>query len=606
MKRIHIVGCGPRSGTTLLTELMSTCFEIDLFTEHEDSIFKLPPKKCDIYLTKNPSDILHAKTVLNAMANLHVIYMIRDPRDMVVSRHNSDPSRYWSGLIFWKTYTPYGRALTDHPRFISIRYEDLVIKPDQVQADLMARFPFLKKKANFSDYHVLAKPSERSLKALREVRPVSSSSIGNWRNHLPRIAGQIQLHGSINDDLIFYGYEKDSDWEKLLENIEPDLNPSHWSEFQQIDSNANKPWLYYIKAAYANLAHSRFHGLVLFTNKSYRWIRRCSRMISKHLKKFLTSILISMRPAYIPVVAQPCEKPPLSRRLIIKPGMLAGDDGANINVPSIIRVPDWIEAPLGRYYLYFSCHSGCRYIRLAVADHIEGPWRIHLKGVLHAIEIPMIGDYVYSPDVHVDEENNQIRMYFHAARAERKKPHVFVATSKDGMDFDVLTDLAQTFYFRAFPYQGAWYGLSKGGRLFRSKDGLSTFMPGPDLFPIVPGNNATYGMAGSIRHVSIEVFSSHAEIYYTRIGDAPEIILKSHIDLSADWQKWRAEPPIEVMRSEQEWEGAHLPIEASRYGKTIQPAHQLRDPEIFRDSDGARYLLYAAAGEHGIGLARLD
>ena len=286
--------------------------------------------------------------------------------------------------------------------------------------------------------------------------------------------------------------------------------------------------------------------------------------------------------------------------------MLAGDDGANINVPSIIRVPDWIEAPLGRYYLYFSCHTGCRYIRLAVADHIEGPWRIHLKGVLHAIEIPMIGDYVYSPDVHVDEENKQIRMYFHAARAERKKPHIFVATSKDGMDFDVLTDLTQTFYFRAFPYQGAWYGLSKGGRLFRSKDGLSTFMQGPDLFPIVPGNNATYGMAGSIRHVSIEVFSSHAEIYYTRIGDAPEIILKSHIDLSADWQKWRAEPPLEVMRSEQEWEGAHLPIEASRYGKTIQPTHQLRDPEIFRDSDGARYLLYAAAGEHGIGLARLD
>ncbi len=60
------------------------------------------------------------------------------------------------------------------------------------------------------------------------------------------------------------------------------------------------------------------------------------------------------------------------------------------------------------------------------------------------------------------------------------------------------------------------------------------------------------------------------------------------------------------MRPEQEWEGAHFPIIASRYGKTTQPAHQLRDPEIFRDADGARYLLYAAAGEHGIGLARLD
>ncbi|MES2982805.1 MAG: sulfotransferase, partial [Verrucomicrobiota bacterium] len=146
MKRIHIVGCGPRSGTTLLTELMCTCFEIDQFTEHEDSIYKLPPKKSDIYLTKNPSDILRVGSVLKVMSDLHVIYMVRDPRDMVVSRHNSNPSRYWSGLRFWKTYTPWGRALENHPRFMTICYEDLVTKPDQVQADLIKRYrSFLKK-----------------------------------------------------------------------------------------------------------------------------------------------------------------------------------------------------------------------------------------------------------------------------------------------------------------------------------------------------------------------------------------------------------------------------------------------------------------------------
>ena len=32
--------------------------------------------------------------------------------------------------------------------------------------------------------------------------------------------------------------------------------------------------------------------------------------------------------------------------------------GSNINGPSLIRVPEWIERPLGKYYLYFADHKG--------------------------------------------------------------------------------------------------------------------------------------------------------------------------------------------------------------------------------------------------------
>ena len=41
--------------------------------------------------------------------------------------------------------------------------------------------------------------------------------------------------------------------------------------------------------------------------------------------------------------------------------------GINIQGPSLIRVPDWLPNPLGRYYLYFADHKGS-YIRLAYAD----------------------------------------------------------------------------------------------------------------------------------------------------------------------------------------------------------------------------------------------
>ena len=42
----------------------------------------------------------------------------------------------------------------------------------------------------------------------------------------------------------------------------------------------------------------------------------------------------------------------------------------------MIRAPDWIDGRLGNYYLDFADHKG-RYIRLAYADDLLGPWRIH-------------------------------------------------------------------------------------------------------------------------------------------------------------------------------------------------------------------------------------
>ena len=55
--------------------------------------------------------------------------------------------------------------------------------------------------------------------------------------------------------------------------------------------------------------------------------------------------------------------------------------GENIQGPSLIRVPDWVEDRLGAYYLYFADHKG-RYIRLAYADAVLGPWHIHQAGSL--------------------------------------------------------------------------------------------------------------------------------------------------------------------------------------------------------------------------------
>src|SRR6185295_17685454 len=55
--------------------------------------------------------------------------------------------------------------------------------------------------------------------------------------------------------------------------------------------------------------------------------------------------------------------------------------GDNVNGPAIIRVPSWIEHPLGRYYMYFAHHMGT-HIRLAYADAVTGPWHVYDPGEL--------------------------------------------------------------------------------------------------------------------------------------------------------------------------------------------------------------------------------
>lgn len=230
MKRIHIVGSSPRSGTTLLNEVMAVCFEIDSYAAYENPIYDWN-YDAEIQLSKWPTDILRVAPLIHLMPNLYFVYCIRDPRDSVVSRHRADKEKYWTTLTYFKNFAPIGKKFQDHPRFITVRYEEFVSNPDKVQRDLMERMPFLKKRADFSRFHEIADPSEASIKALRGTRPIKPVSVGSWRKHLPRVAGQLELHGDITPMLIEYGYEKDDSWKQALDGIQPDTSPSHSPEF---------------------------------------------------------------------------------------------------------------------------------------------------------------------------------------------------------------------------------------------------------------------------------------------------------------------------------------------------------------------------------------
>ena len=285
---------------------------------------------------------------------------------------------------------------------------------------------------------------------------------------------------------------------------------------------------------------------------------------------------------------------------IIRPGMDARM-GDNINGPSLVRAPSWIDRTLGRYYLYFAHHDG-RYMRLAFADDLAGPWRMFEPGVLPLQRSGFKG-HIASPDVHLDEERREVRMYFHGADApsamDWTEQCTRVARSGDGLNFEVLPEVLGEPYFRVFRWREQHYALAMPGVFYRSEDGVSNFQRGPTLF------------TPDMRHSAVRVKGGQAnradrgerlQVFYTNAGDNPERILHATVDLTARWEQWRASEPEVVLEPEEEWEGARLPLAPSARGQSDVPVRQLRDPGIF-EQDGRTWLLYTVAGERGIAIA---
>lgn len=231
MTHLHIVSLSPRSGTTLLMELMTSSYDIAIYPEHEARIGERPIGNGKVYLTKSPKDIVVIGPIVKKIKDIYAIIVLRDPRDSAVSVHNEDPDNYYGTLAYWHNYLPFYEACKNHPKILAIKYEDLVTNADEVQQTISSHFKFLVEKDRFSNYLSHAKPKKESLLALKGLRKIETSSIGNWKNHKARLKAEIIRFGSIRTDLIEHGYEINGDWQNELEDIEPDFGSQHHSVF---------------------------------------------------------------------------------------------------------------------------------------------------------------------------------------------------------------------------------------------------------------------------------------------------------------------------------------------------------------------------------------
>ncbi len=317
----------------------------------------------------------------------------------------------------------------------------------------------------------------------------------------------------------------------------------------------------------------------------------------------------------------------------------------NINGPTVIRVPDWVTKPMGRYYMYFAHHKGS-YIRLAYADSPAGPWTVHDGGVLTLAEsgfpVEMHGTesgsllslfkefslhvardflllvyrvsvldpeeraargisaaankatHVASPEIVIDNGAQRILMYYHGYNREGGQSSR-LASSSDGLTFEPLGTQVFSTYLRGFEHRGTHYLLGMMGVLYRGDSAQGPFEP-RDRILLEP----------DARHMGLLLEGDDLWVFWSMVGYAPERLLLSKIDLSSnDWNRWRATAPVDVLAPELPWEGSEVAVLPSLRGEIDTIANELRDPYVFTDEDGSRYLYYVGGGEKAIGVARL-
>ena len=285
----------------------------------------------------------------------------------------------------------------------------------------------------------------------------------------------------------------------------------------------------------------------------------------------------------------------------------------------MVRVPEWVGKRLGRFYMYFAHHAGDR-IRLAYADRVEGPWRVHEAGTLRVEQTPFAGvesePHLASPDVHVDEANRRLVMFYHGGYFQNEIPDAPVrqgvalsdreklmyrqatatAESRDGVTWKTINGLIGLPYWRRFVWDGRFYAMAMPGvfhMALPTTDGVSGYQRiEVELF------------TERMRHAAMLVEGDMLRVFYTNAGDMPERILMATVRLDRDWKKWRVMETETILLPEEGYEGGDLPLEASRRGVVYGRARQLRDPCVFVD-EGRRYLFYAYAGEQGIAGAEL-
>lgn len=261
---IIIGGCG-RSGTTLLREILDRHPRI--FCGPETSMFGLPFWPPNIasfweldetllrqevksssnlirfaeafyrkqaaqaskirWADKTPNNVRAIEKILTWFPKASFIHIIRDGRDVVCSLRHHPKEKYVNGALVpnktnnpiyvcatrWLRDTAKGLALRGHPRYLELKYEDLVMNPESEirrLCDFIGEdfFPDMLDEKSASEKTMI---SGRLINNVNAAQPITPKSVGRWRKDLTRKERKefVDVAGEL---LIAANYVEDHSW----------------------------------------------------------------------------------------------------------------------------------------------------------------------------------------------------------------------------------------------------------------------------------------------------------------------------------------------------------------------------------------------------------
>lgn len=227
------VGGSGRSGTTLVVSLLSVhpniyvvpnetgAFCPTAYSEEENlqasfnierAYSHLIESEVDLekftrWCEKSPKNILFAERLLGYFGDrTRFINVVRDGRDVVTSVHPSDPNSYHVAPERWARDVSAGRQIEDHPRVITVRYEDIV----RDHLPPMRRIcEFIEEP--FPEEEFEAYPESAQLQESRawygKAREISDSSVGRWKkDEHTKVVDRLYATDGAEELLEHYGY----------------------------------------------------------------------------------------------------------------------------------------------------------------------------------------------------------------------------------------------------------------------------------------------------------------------------------------------------------------------------------------------------------------
>ncbi len=200
---ILIGGCG-RSGTTLLLSILSAHPEIFAFPKelglfnkvYQDESGRWHPAREDRlyfhllkntvkptarrWLEKSPGNVTRIREIDDHFqGRFKMIHLVRDGRDVVLSVHPTDPSRYWVDPERWVNDVSQGLAFEDHPQVHTLRYEDLIVDFEDTMAKLLSflELPFTDEVQHWHDHATV----RTNAAYFRPVQDIHAKSLEKWK-----------------------------------------------------------------------------------------------------------------------------------------------------------------------------------------------------------------------------------------------------------------------------------------------------------------------------------------------------------------------------------------------------------------------------------------